>query len=111
MQSETSALDGSHSIDPSVLHRGRPIKRTQSFDHHERTPSASSTSLSSSEPKEVWKLPTGFKRADAVHMLTEPDKQKLQRQAASQAEKFEVLNERDIATLSKVDLTSLEDGY
>ena len=103
MQSEASAVDTSASTDLSILNRGRPIRRSQSFDQHERNRSASA-SVNCSEPKEVWKLPAGFKRTDAVHLLTESDKQKLQRQAVSQAEKFEVLNERDIATLSKVRL-------
>ncbi|KAI9665663.1 MAG: hypothetical protein M1821_003597 [Bathelium mastoideum] len=99
--SDVSGLDASPLADISVVNRGRPIKRAQSFDHHDRSGSASASPVSSSEPKEVWKLPNGLKRVEAMHRLSESDKQKLQRQAASQAEKFEILGERDIATLSK----------
>ncbi|KAL9083621.1 MAG: hypothetical protein Q9165_008436 [Trypethelium subeluteriae] len=100
-QSEAAAFDRSPPTDLSVLNRGRPIKRTQSFDHQERNPSASASSISSTEPKEVWKLPSGLKKSEAVQKLNEADRRKLHRQATSQADKFELLSERDIATLSK----------
>ncbi|KAI9712860.1 MAG: hypothetical protein M1820_001482 [Bogoriella megaspora] len=98
--SEVSVFDGSPSADGSVVNRGRPMKRTKSFSH-ERTPSVSSASVTSSELKEVWKLPAGLKKPQAIEKLTSADQQKLQRQAASQALKFEVLSERDVSTLSK----------
>ena len=100
-QSDTAAF-GSNPTTDSFANRGRPIKRAQSFSNLQRNASVSSSSLSSSPPKEVWKLPNGLRKNDADLRLSENDKQKLQRQAVCQAEKFEVLSEKDIATLSKV---------
>jgi hypothetical protein len=95
--------DGGSTIsEPSMVNRGRPCKRTQASSKPAREQSASSSPSSSSDPIEVWTLPTGIKKVDALRKFNESDRQKLQRQAASQAEKFEILNERDITKLSKV---------
>ena len=104
--SHAGGLESSPSSELSVVNRGRPIKRAQSFDHPDRKLSASSSPTHFAEPKEVWKLPSGLKRTEAIRKLNEHEKQKLQHQAASQADKFEILSERDVATLSKVPFCS-----
>lgn len=46
-----------------------------------------------------------MRAVDASARLNEADKQQLHKQAFDQAEKFEVLDKRDVAALSRVSLT------
>jgi hypothetical protein len=76
----------------SVLHRGRPIKRTKN----------GSKDLGKGEDPDGWRLPSGFKPLEAVLVLPESEKEVLKKQASGQAERFEVLGAKHVDSLSKV---------
>lgn len=76
----------------SVMHRGRPVKRTKK----------GSKDLGTGEEPDGWKLPTGFKPLEAVLVLPETEKDHLKKQASGQAERFEVLGAKHVDSLSKV---------
>lgn len=54
--------------------------------------------------QDKWKMPTGMRAHDASMHMNEHDKDLLHKQAYDQAEKFEVLNKRDVASTSRVSI-------
>jgi hypothetical protein len=62
----------------------------------------SETSNTESPIQDNWKLPKGMRVADATVRMNEIDKEQLHKQALDQADKFEILNKRDVASLSRV---------
>jgi hypothetical protein len=53
---------------------------------------------------DTWTLPKGMRVAEASLRMLEADKEILHKQAYDQAEKFEVLKKRDVASLSRVSI-------
>lgn len=49
-----------------------------------------------------WKLPQGMRVSEASRRISDADKKLLHKQAYDQAGNFEVLNKRDVASLSRV---------
>lgn len=49
-----------------------------------------------------WKLPQGMRVSEASRRISDADKRLLHKQAYDQAGNFEVLNKRDVASLSRV---------
>ncbi|KAF2200515.1 hypothetical protein GQ43DRAFT_70023 [Delitschia confertaspora ATCC 74209] len=86
---------GRNMSDTSIMDRGRPTRRS-SKRQRSRTCSDANTPESDS-----WKLPTGMRATDASKFLNVVDKKQLHKQALDQAEKFEVLNKRDVASMSR----------
>ena len=85
--------------DTSILDRGRPIKRSIK---RQRSRTCSEVNNTDVVVADSWKLPTGMRATDASLKLDDIEKENLRKQAFDQAEKFEVLNKRDVTSLSRV---------
>ncbi|KAF2866106.1 Up-regulated during septation-domain-containing protein [Massariosphaeria phaeospora] len=95
-----SSSTASHSrniSDTSVMERGRPVRRTSK---RQRSRTCSETNTPEA-PQDNWKLPTGMRVPEATMRMSESDKEVLHKQASDQADKFEVLNKRDVSTMSR----------
>lgn len=84
--------------DTSILDRGRPIKKSIK---RQRSRTCSEVNNTDVVVADNWKLPTGMRATDASLKLDDIEKENLRRQAFNQAGKFEVLNKRDVASLSR----------
>lgn len=82
--------------DTSILDRGRPTKRSIK---RQRSRTCSEVNNTDVVVADNWKLPTGMRATDASLNLDDIEKENLRKQAFNQAEKFEVLNKRDVASL------------
>lgn len=51
---------------------------------------------------DAWQLPQGMRVSEASRRMSDADKTLLHKQAYDQAGNFEVLNRRDVASLSRV---------
>jgi hypothetical protein len=80
--------------DASVIHRGRPIKKSKK-----------SKDLSSEQEPDGWRLPTGIKTVEAALVLPESERDILRKQACGQVERFEILRSKHVNSLSKVRIT------
>jgi hypothetical protein len=82
----------------SIMERGRPalreIKRSKTR--------AMSESTGGSPAPDNWQLPQGMRVPEASRRMSDVDKKLLHKQACDQAGNFEVLNKRDVASMSRV---------
>lgn len=83
----------------SVMDRGRPVRRGSKRSRSRTTSEA--TNLDEPAP-DNWQLPKGMRVADASRRMQDAEKETLYKQASAQAEKFEVMNKRDVASMSRV---------
>lgn len=91
-------ISDSSSIAGSIMDRGRPSKKS---DTNPITRSRSKRSKSA-ERRAFENLPKGWKAPDAIQMLESSEIAALQKQAAQQTLRFEVMRKEDVDTLSKV---------
>lgn len=84
----------------SIMDRGRPTRRS-SKRQRSRTLSEAANSESTA-PSDTWTLPNGMRVPEATRRMSDADKKLLHKQAYDQAGNFEVLNKRDVASLSRV---------
>ena len=80
------------------MDRGRP-KRRNSKKERSRTMSESDGPEAVADS---WKLPQGMRVPEASRRISDADQKLLHKQAYDQAGNFEVLNKRDVASLSRV---------
>ena len=80
------------------MDRGRPRKKVDASAPKR----AGSKSSRSAERRAFEALPKGWKVPDAVHMLEQSEVAALQKQAAQQAARFEIMRKEDVDSLSKV---------
>ena len=83
----------------SVMDRGRPVRRSSK---RSRSRTASETNNSDEPILDNWQLPKGMRAADASRRMGKAEKDTLYKQASAQADKFEVMNKRDVASMSRV---------
>ncbi|KAF2093169.1 hypothetical protein NA57DRAFT_48632, partial [Rhizodiscina lignyota] len=86
--------------DTSILERGRPFKRSGS---RKKSPKKSPV-LDAASPRSDdgnWRLPNGLRPCEAVTKLPDSEKEALRKQATGQAEQFEILGARNVASLSR----------
>ncbi|KAI8934690.1 hypothetical protein NX059_008381 [Plenodomus lindquistii] len=83
----------------SIMERGRP-KRRNSKKERSRAVSEANNSESSATT-DAWKLPNGMRVLEASRRMSDADQKLLHKQAYDQAGNFEVLNKRDVASLSR----------
>jgi hypothetical protein len=79
------------------MERGRPKRRNSK---RERSRTVSEAPEPTTPDK--WKLPQGMRVPEASRRMSDADKKLLHKQAYDQAGNFEVLNKRDVASLSRV---------
>ncbi|KAF2470607.1 uncharacterized protein BDR25DRAFT_303672 [Lindgomyces ingoldianus] len=84
--------------DTSIIDRGRPVRRSSK---RQRSRTCSEVNTPETPVQDNWKLPRGMRISDATRQLNDADKEHLHKQAYDQAEKFEVLNKRDVASLAR----------
>jgi hypothetical protein len=82
----------------SIMERGRPVRRKESVT----PPSPTIEPSPKEETDEYATLPMGLQPMQAALILPDSEKQKIRKQAASQAERFEILGYQEVAGLSKV---------
>ncbi|OAG05209.1 uncharacterized protein CC84DRAFT_1094636 [Paraphaeosphaeria sporulosa] len=80
----------------SVMDRGRPVRRAS-----KRSRSRTASEANEEPAPDTWQLPKGMRVADASRRMQEAEKETLYKQASEQAEKFEVMNKRDVASMSR----------
>lgn len=84
------------------MDRGRPVRRTSKRSRSRTTSEANNVD----EPApDNWQLPKGMRVAEASRRMEEVEKETLFKQATMQAQKFEVMNKRDVATTARVCIT------
>ncbi|KAF2796828.1 hypothetical protein K505DRAFT_347659 [Melanomma pulvis-pyrius CBS 109.77] len=83
--------------DTSVMDRGRPVRRTSKRQRSRTCSEANTPEI----PVDNWKLATGMRVPEASMRMNDADKEHLHKQAHVQAEKFEVLNKRDVSSMSR----------
>lgn len=83
----------------SIMDRGRPSRRPSKSTRHR---AMSETTNLEAAAQDTWQLPQGMRVAEASRRLSDADKSLLHKQAYDQAGNFEVLNKRDVASLSRV---------
>lgn len=81
----------------SVMDRGRPVRRGS-----KRSRSRTASEVTEEPTPDNWQLPKGMRVAEASRRMQEAEKDTLYKQAFAQAEKFEVMNKRDVASMSRV---------
>ncbi|KAL6711315.1 hypothetical protein ACN47E_005846 [Coniothyrium glycines] len=82
----------------SIMDRGRPKRRNSK---RQRSRTVSETNDSEKVVVDTWKLPHGMRVPEAARRMSDADKKLLHKQAYDQAGNFEVLNKRDVASLSR----------
>ncbi|KAH4106986.1 hypothetical protein HBI82_035270 [Parastagonospora nodorum] len=96
------AVSSSHNrnmSESSVMDRGRPSRRNSSKRQRDR---AMSEAQNAEPPTpDPWQLPHGMRVPEASRRMSDADKSLLHKQAYDQAGNFEVLNKRDVASLSR----------
>jgi hypothetical protein len=83
----------------SIMHRGRPVKRKESVPPPATT---APEAVPKEQTDEYAILPTGLQPMQAALILPDSEKQKIRKQATSQAERFEILGYQEVSGLSKV---------
>ena len=96
--SSPSHQRGVSASEVSIIHRGRPMKRSDASLH--RNPSYGSKS--SGIAQTASDLPQGMPVCDAINQFSYEERQNLKRQAQEQVARFEILREKDVSDLSKV---------
>lgn len=81
------------------MDRGRPPSRNSK---RQRSRAVSETTNPDAAAHDPWQLPHGMRVAEASRRMSDVDQKALHKQAYDQAGKFEVLNRRDVASLSRV---------
>jgi hypothetical protein len=81
------------------MDRGRPSRRPSKSQRNRALSEANN--LEPTTP-DAWQLPQGMRVAEASRRMSDADKSLLHKQAYDQAGNFEVLNKRDVASLSRV---------
>ncbi|PVH93481.1 hypothetical protein DM02DRAFT_477384, partial [Periconia macrospinosa] len=94
-----SASHNRNISEASVMDRGRPIRRSNSKKLRSRTNSEAKDP--NAQAPDGWQLPHGMRVAEASMRMRDSEKENLRKQALDQAEKFEVLNKRDVAATSR----------
>ncbi|KAH8708654.1 Up-regulated during septation-domain-containing protein [Phaeosphaeriaceae sp. PMI808] len=82
----------------SIMDRGRPARRNSK---RQRSRTLSETNNMPPAPTDTWQLPHGMRVSEASRRMSDADKSLLHKQAYDQASNFEVLNKRDVASLSR----------
>jgi len=98
MATQSSSSHNRNMSESSIMERGRP-KRRNSKRERSRTVSEADGPEPTPDP---WKLPQGMRVPEASRRMSDGDKKLLHKQAYDQAGNFEVLNKRDVASLSRV---------
>ncbi|KAF2446821.1 hypothetical protein P171DRAFT_239835 [Karstenula rhodostoma CBS 690.94] len=80
----------------SVMDRGRPVRRTS-----KRSRSRTASEANEEPAPDNWQLPKGMRVAEASRRMHEAEQETLYKQASEQAKKFEVMNKRDVASMSR----------
>jgi hypothetical protein len=83
------------------MERGRPPRRDSK---RQRSRTVSETNNPDVAVHDAWQLPHGMRVPEASRRMSDVDQKALHKQAYDQAGKFEVLNRRDVASLSRVRL-------
>lgn len=83
----------------SIMDRGRPARRSSK---RQRSRTMSETNNGEGATPDAWQLPHGMRVPEATRRMSDADKKLLHKQAYDQAGNFEVLNKRDVASLSRV---------
>ncbi|KAL9476585.1 hypothetical protein ACSS6W_006426 [Trichoderma asperelloides] len=110
--SATPAEESSHSHghrriaseSQSIMHRGRPRKRTESHkksDSHSQPSCSEKKRSRSAEQRAFEELPQGIRPFKAVAQMSANDLAILRQQALGQVERFEVLQLEDVESLSR----------
>lgn len=81
----------------SIMERGRPKRRNSKRERSRTVSEANGSEI----PPDAWKLPEGMRVPEAARRMSDADKKLLHKQAYDQAGNFEVLNKRDVASLSR----------
>ncbi|KAH9864987.1 hypothetical protein IAQ61_008933 [Plenodomus lingam] len=84
--------------EPSIMERGRPKRRTSKRERSRTLSEANNAETTVADP---WKLPNGMRVPEASRRMSDADQKLLHKQAYDQAGNFEVLNKRDVASLSR----------
>lgn len=82
----------------SIMERGRPTRKRS--DQNIRKPTSSPKHTIEKEEYDFATLPTGLRPLEACVVLPPNEREKLARQACSQAERFEVLASSQVSSLS-----------
>ncbi|KAF1851915.1 uncharacterized protein K460DRAFT_272513 [Cucurbitaria berberidis CBS 394.84] len=82
----------------SIMDRGRPQRRTSK---RQRSRTVSEAETPENATPDTWTLPQGMRVPEASRRMSDADKKLLYKQAYDQAGNFEVLNKRDVASLSR----------
>ncbi|KAJ4297868.1 hypothetical protein N0V90_005767 [Kalmusia sp. IMI 367209] len=82
----------------SVMDRGRPVRRSSK---RTRSRTCSEANNPDEPAPDNWQLPKGMRVAEASTRMPEPERETLYKQASAQAEKFEVMNKRDVSAMSR----------
>ncbi|KAH7075566.1 Up-regulated during septation-domain-containing protein [Paraphoma chrysanthemicola] len=82
----------------SIMDRGRPARRSSK---RQRSRTVSETDNAEGATPDTWQLPHGMRVPEASRRMSDADKKLLHKQAFDQAGNFEVLNKRDVASLSR----------
>lgn len=85
--------------DTSIMDRGRPTRRSSK---RQRSRTCSEANNPDTPVQDNWKLPRGLRVQEASERMSSADIDLLHKQAHDQAEKFEVFNKRDVASMSRV---------
>lgn len=88
----------------SIMDRGRPARRGSK---RQRSRTLSENNNGETVTPDPWQLPHGMRVPEASRRMSDADKKLLHKQAYDQAGNFEVLNKRDVASLSRARLLSL----
>ncbi|KAL5373036.1 hypothetical protein PMIN02_012508 [Paraphaeosphaeria minitans] len=80
----------------SVMDRGRPVRRAS-----KRSRSRADSEANEEPAPDNWQLPKGMRVADASRRMQKAEKETLYKQASEQADKFEVMNKRDVSSMSR----------
>lgn len=94
--------------EPSIMDRGRPKRRGSK---RQRSRTLSETNEAEGPVVDAWTLPQGMRVPEATRRMSDADKKLLHKQAYDQAGNFEVLNKRDVASLSRVSQAKLVDEF
>jgi hypothetical protein len=89
------------------MERGRPSRRDSK---RQRSRTVSETNNLETATPDPWQLPQGMRVPEASRRMSDADKSLLHKQAYDQAGNFEVLNRRDVASLSRVRLLAQLSG-
>ncbi|ROT41366.1 hypothetical protein SODALDRAFT_270671 [Sodiomyces alkalinus F11] len=93
----------------SIMERGRPRKRSNRRNASLSGEGGDELKRTKSMERKAYKaIPTGYKASDAINRMKTSELEALQKQAYSQASRFEVLRMEDVESLSR-ELRQLDD--